>query len=205
MRRRSWKLCWTVLEYWPVGVDPQNEFAAECGTYNTVPHKTLGISNIHVAFTCDWCQSIFSLVGQIQKIWSINLHQCIFTFTFTTAEGNEFVNSREGIDFVINIAAGIPNLRGFSWLNNPINNLHDAMHLFEGMNNHPSISMLSFWNCCGEDVDGYFLLHSILTQNNKCIVYFSPGTMFKPTETIFSQIPAVKSSFDIFAFRQQFT
>ena len=87
---------------------------------------------------------------------------------------NEFVNAREGIDFAVKLVEDNPNLEQFDWVNNRIetvNNdletMEDARYLVDAITSHTHINHIRFENSFGEDIIGYEILRSLVTNGKR--------------------------------------
>ena len=77
---------------------------------------------------------------------------------------NEFVNTREGIEFAVDIARDNPNLDLFQWAHNPIERMEDARYMIDAIISHPCIGRILLENCFGEDINDYEMLRSLFTS-----------------------------------------
>lgn len=83
---------------------------------------------------------------------------------------NDFANTRDGINFAIQVAKSIPSLKSFGWACNPINSLEDARYLSEGVASFcPTVERLSLSKCCGEGLNGYEVLCKAIECNRNLI------------------------------------
>ena len=84
-------------------------------------------------------------------------------------ERNDFVNTREGIDFAVKLVKDNPKLEHFDWANNPIERMEDARYLVEAIISHPGIVGIRIENCLGEDINGYEILRSLFTSGRSFV------------------------------------
>jgi len=75
---------------------------------------------------------------------------------------NDFPEMREALEGIIGIVNTQSSMTEFIWDNNTIDNMNDANYLFESIKQHPSINSIQFENSCGENVNGYNLLCSLI-------------------------------------------
>ena len=78
---------------------------------------------------------------------------------------NELVDSREGIEFAIEIIQSNEKLEEFGWVDNPIDSMGDANHLVEAIISHPIMDSVHLHNCFGGNVGAYNTLCSLLSSN----------------------------------------
>ncbi|KAL7527690.1 hypothetical protein ACHAXR_004966 [Thalassiosira sp. AJA248-18] len=83
---------------------------------------------------------------------------------------NDFPNIMDGIDFAIKFIQQNPNLINFFWMKNPINSTENVHRLVEAVNSLPSLENISLEGCCGDPVNGYSILCSLLTHHQNCKV-----------------------------------
>ena len=79
-------------------------------------------------------------------------------------DNNEFVNIREGTEFVIEIIQSNQKLKEFHWTNNEIESMDDANLLVEAIISRPLIKSISLVNCFGENMDAYSIFRSLLAS-----------------------------------------
>jgi len=80
-------------------------------------------------------------------------------------DGNEFVNARDGIFFAVGFIKNNPRLEEFVWINNDLGSMDNANHLLGALCSLLSIRRIHLQNSCGENVNGYDILRSLVSSN----------------------------------------
>ena len=83
--------------------------------------------------------------------------------------GNNF--GRAGITFALDYMQNNPQLEKFGLYSNPINNEDDVNQLCEIIKDHPALHKIELDECCGEGINGYEVLCSILTSGESKLKY----------------------------------
>ena len=125
------------------------DFANALQLYNPEASHLLGIFNMQLT------SSVMDLLTPALK------DKLMKSFALVN---NEFANAREGIKFAIEIIQCNPRLKQFGWANNSIENMADANRLVGAVIGHPTIDVVSLYNCFAEDVDAYSILCSLLSS-----------------------------------------
>ncbi|KAL7525258.1 hypothetical protein ACHAXR_003189 [Thalassiosira sp. AJA248-18] len=86
-------------------------------------------------------------------------------FNYFGFDHNEFADAIDGTEFGIKFIHNNPNLIYFKWVNNPINSVEGVGRLVEAINSLTSLKSVLLENCCGDNVNGYSILRSLLTMN----------------------------------------
>ena len=73
------------------------------------------------------------------------------------------MNARDGVQFVIEAIENNPSLDTFRWVNNPIHSAENVNKLAGAINSLTSPKYIYLEGCCGQNVNGYGLLRSLLS------------------------------------------
>ena len=76
---------------------------------------------------------------------------------------NDFVNTREGIEFVVKSIEEI-NLEQLNWVSNEIERMEDARYLVDAIISHPRIHYIRLIDCFGDDINGYDAFRCLFTS-----------------------------------------
>ena len=83
-------------------------------------------------------------------------------FKYVVLDGNDFVNTHDGIEFAVKLIGYNPKLEQFEWVNNQIESMEDARYLVDAIISHPGIVDIRIEHCFGGDINGYEILRSLL-------------------------------------------
>lgn len=92
-------------------------------------------------------------------------------YCYFTLENNFFGDCHDGVMFAGKIMKSNPRLAQLGWKNNLINAADDMNYLVDCITSHPSIQSFFFKKCCGDGVDGYEALCSLLHSAKKFLSF----------------------------------
>ena len=84
---------------------------------------------------------------------------------YINLKNNSFANTRDGIEFAVEVMESNEMMQTFYWTSNTINSMDDARYLVDAIFRHPSIDKIRLDHCFGDDVNVYDVLCSLLTSN----------------------------------------
>ena len=85
-------------------------------------------------------------------------------FKYVVFDGNDFVNTHDGIEFAVETVGYNPKLEQFEWVNNQIERMEDARYLVDAIISHPLINHIRLDSCFSEYINGYDVFRCLFTS-----------------------------------------